>query len=271
MPDEPARAQSISPECLGALRTFAEVRDQIGVRSMRGGMAARYTKDLYRAAQEVNRHCDSSSALYEAADLASGGLLHKARALTASEFIDEYGFNEENGKTKLFQKVDAGESDRQEFERLLAQAEAAMQLQSAEGVEDPARAQSTIPSTSGEVENRRGATGARGASPPSVETTDSQPDEHGLVKVPTDSDAYTPKSEILNAEKWNFLKLTEKKLNKILLDHPEIKRWIPRKQRRSIHRGDWERFARSFSSGGADDPAEIERLKAVVRKNRPGK
>jgi len=94
------------------------------------------------------------------------------------------------------------------------------------------------------------------------------PDETGLVSDPSDRAAYRPASKLL--ADYLAVAPTMKALDSILMKHPEIRRYKPSKQRRSIHLGDWQKYVDQLkehtldSDGFVRDPVEIEERKALI-------
>lgn len=99
---------------------------------------------------------------------------------------------------------------------------------------------------------------------------DDVPDAEGFVRNPSDETVYRSAYKII--ADYPAVAIDIKHLNKILAENPEIRRWKPRKNRLSVHLGDWQRYVDSKSEktddGWNDDPAEVEKAKAEVKKRK---
>lgn len=71
----------------------------------------------------------------------------------------------------------------------------------------------------------------------------SAPDANGLVREPADPKAYLPAMELVRA--CDPLAGRIRNLHSVLDRHPEIRRWKPRKNRLTIHMGDWREYVKN--------------------------
>jgi hypothetical protein len=119
--------------------------------------------------------------------------------------------------------------------------------------------------------NKSEGDGAKSDAPPDeqAETIDAT----GLVTNPKDETAYRPATDVLRNHTPAAVAVTYKQFTAILERHPEIRRWIPRPQRLSVHLADWLDYVRKETrqvdkDGLLANQFEIEARKAEINRQR---
>jgi hypothetical protein len=132
--------------------------------------------------------------------------------------------------------------------------------------------------------NRPKAAASAGSQSPNVLPAEAvsasdKPDEHGYVESPADSKTYAPAADILAEHTPDALSVSMKELGTILEDyHTNRVRWTrplgkngqPKRNRRSVHLGDWTAYVKRRVPAEEDGfprltEAELESRKAAVR------